>query len=128
MQILNSNNAPAAVGPYVQGIVPTTPGVPVFLSGQIGLDPQTNQLVDGLDKQTRQVFSNIQAVLSEAGLGLSDVTYANVLLTDIGDFSAVNKIYAEIFGLTVPTRAAYAVSALPLGAMIEVVVIAWKPF
>ncbi len=128
MQILNSSNAPAAVGPYVQGIIPTKPGVPVFLSGQIGLDPQTNKLVDGLEAQTRQVFANIQAVLKEAELTLADVTYANVLLTDISDFAAVNKIYAEIFGTTVPTRAAYSVTALPLGAVIEVVVVAWKPF
>lgn len=127
MQVLNSVNAPAAVGPYVQGIVPTGPGVPVFLSGQIGLDPSTNKLVEGLEAQTRQVFSNIAAVLNEAGLTLADVTYANVLLTDIADFAAVNKIYAEIFGDKVPTRAAYAVSALPLGALIEVVVIGWKP-
>ncbi len=126
MQILNSSNAPAAVGPYVQGIVPTKPGVPVFLSGQIGLDPVTNKLVEGLEAQTRQVFANISAVLKEAGCTLADVTYANVLLTDIADFAAVNKIYADIFGQNVPTRAAYAVTALPLGAMIEVVVIGWK--
>jgi len=126
MNILHSNNAPAAVGPYVQGIVPTAPGVPVFLSGQVGLDPVSNTLVDGLEGQTRQVFKNIEAVLKETGCTLNDVTYANVLLQDINDFKAVNEIYSEIFGEHRPTRAAYAVSALPLGALIEVVVIAWK--
>jgi len=126
MDILHSNNAPAAVGPYVQGIVPTQPGVPVFLSGQVGLDPVSNTLVEGLEAQTRQVFKNIEAVLAETNCTLNDVTYANVLLQDINDFKAVNEIYAEVFGEHRPTRAAYAVSALPLGALIEVVVVAWK--
>ncbi|WP_118951511.1 Rid family detoxifying hydrolase [Taibaiella helva] len=126
MNVLNTANAPAAVGPYCQGIVPTAPGVPVFLSGQVGIDPATGALVEGLEAQTRQVFKNIEAVLAETGLTLKDITYANVLLTDIGDFKEVNGYYAEIFGEHRPTRAAYAVSALPLGALIEVVVIAWK--
>jgi len=128
MQILNTSNAPGAVGPYVQGIVPTDPGVPVFLSGQVGLVPETGALAEGLEAQTRQVFKNIEAVLAEAGCTLNDVTYANVLLNDINDFKEVNGYYAEIFGEHRPTRAAYAVSALPLGALIEVVVIAWKKF
>lgn len=126
MKILHTQQAPAAVGPYVQGIVPSAPGVPVFLSGQVGIDPSTGKLTDGLENQTRQVFQNIEAVLKEAGLTLNDVMYANVLLTDIGDFAEVNGYYAEIFGDHRPTRAAYAVSALPLGAKIEVVVTAWK--
>lgn len=126
MQILNTSNSPGAVGPYVQGIVPTSPGVPVFLSGQVGLIPATGVLAEGLKAQTRQVFKNIEAVLAETGCTLKDVTYANVLLQDINDFKEVNGYYAEIFGDHRPTRAAYAVSALPLGALIEVVVIAWK--
>lgn len=126
MTILNTSNAPAAVGPYCQGIVPAAPGVPVFLSGQVGIDPATGALVEGLEAQTRQVFKNIEAVLAETNLTLKDVTYANVLLTDIGDFKEVNGYYAEIFGEHRPTRAAYAVNALPLGALIEVVVTAWK--
>lgn len=126
MNILHSKNAPAAVGPYSQGMVPTESGFPVFLSGQVGLDPVSNTLVEGLEAQTRQIFKNIEAVLAETGCTLNDVTYANVLLQDIGDFKAVNEIYAEIFGEHRPTRAAYAVSALPLGALIEIVVIAWK--
>lgn len=126
MTILNTNNAPAAVGPYVQGIVPQAPGVPVFLSGQIGLIPSSGALAEGLAAQTRQAFKNIEAVLAETGLGLSDVLYANVLLEDIADFKEVNGYYSEIFGDHRPTRAAYAAKALPLGALIEVVVIAWK--
>ena len=128
MTILNTTNAPAAVGPYVQGIVPSAPGVPVFLSGQVGLDPTTNTLVEGLEAQTRQVFKNIEAVLKETDMSLKDVVYANVLLQDIADFKEVNGYYAEAFGTHQPTRAAYAVSALPLGALIEIVVIAWKKF
>lgn len=126
MTILNTSNAPGAVGPYVQGIVPSAPGVPVFLSGQVGLNPETNTLPGGLEAQTRQVFRNIEAVLAETDLTLNDVMHANVLLTDINDFKEVNGYYAEIFGDHRPTRAAYAVSDLPLGAIIEVVVIAWK--
>ncbi len=126
MKTLHSTNAPAAVGPYSQGMVPTSAGVPVFLSGQVGLDPVSNTLVEGLEAQTRQVFKNIEAVLAETGCTLNDVTYANVLLQDINDFKEVNGYYAEIFGEHRPTRAAYAVTALPLGALIEVVVIAWK--
>lgn len=128
MKILHTQQAPAAVGPYVQGIVPAAPGVPVFLSGQVGIDPSTGKLTEGLENQTRQVFKNIEAVLKEAGLTLNDVMYANVLLTDISDFAEVNGYYAEIFGDHRPARAAYAVSALPLGAKIEVVVTAWKNF
>ncbi len=126
MQILSSSQAPAAVGPYCQGIVPSVPGVPVFLSGQIGLDPLTNTLVDGLEAQSRQVFKNIEAVLAEAGLGLSDVLYANVLLENMDHFKEFNGYYAEIFGDHRPTRAAYSVDKLPLGAIVEVVVVAWK--
>lgn len=128
MKTLHSDNAPAAVGPYCQGIVPTKPGVPVFLSGQVGLDPNSNTLVDGLEAQTRMLFKNIEAVLKETGLSLSDVTYANVLLENIDDFKEFNGYYADIFGNHRPTRAAYSVDKLPLGAKVEVVVTAWKPF
>jgi len=126
MQILTSSNAPAAVGPYCQGIIPSSPGVPVFLSGQIGLDPKSNALLEGLEAQTRQVFKNIKAVLAEAGLSLNDVLYANVLLENMDHFKEFNGYYAEIFGDHRPTRAAYSVDKLPLGAIVEVVVIAWK--
>ena len=126
MTTLQTDNAPKAVGPYCQGIVPTAPGVPVFLSGQVGIDPATNQLVDGLEAQTRQLFKNIAAVLAETGLTLNDVTYANVLLENIDDFVEFNAYYAEIFGSHRPTRAAYSVDKLPLGAKVEVVVTAWK--
>lgn len=126
MTILNTNNAPAAVGPYVQGIAPTSPGVPVFLSGQIGLVPSTGVLLEGLEAQTRQAFKNIEAVLAESGLTLNDVMYANVLLQNMEDFKEMNGYYAEIFGEHRPTRAAYAAKALPLGALVEIVVIAWK--
>lgn len=126
MNILSSAHAPAAVGPYSQGIVPSAPGVPVFLSGQVGLNPISNTLVEGLEAQTRQAMSNIEAVLSETGLTLNDVVYANVLLEDINDFKEFNGYYADIFGEHRPTRAAYAVDKLPLGALVEIVVIAWK--
>ncbi len=126
MTTLNTPNAPKAVGPYCQGIVPDAPGVPVFLSGQVGLDPVSNTLVEGLEAQTRQLFKNIEAVLGETGLTLQDATYVNVLLENIDDFVEFNGYYAEIFGEHRPTRAAYAVDKLPLGAKVEVVVTAWK--
>jgi len=126
MKILSSPAAPAAVGPYCQAIIPDAPGVPVYLSGQVGLDPISNKLVEGLEAQTKQLFNNIQAVLKEAGLGLNDVVYANVLLRDIDDFVEFNAYYASIFGTHRPTRAAYSVDKLPLNAEVEVVVTAWK--
>ncbi|HEX4886910.1 MAG TPA: Rid family detoxifying hydrolase [Luteibaculaceae bacterium] len=126
MIVLHSDEAPKAVGPYVQGIIPDSPGVPVYLSGQVGLIPATGKLAEGLEAQTHQVFANIKAVLKEASLGLDAITYVNVLLVDISHFQAVNTIYAQYFPNTQPTRAAYAVNALPLGALIEVVAIAWK--
>lgn len=126
MQILHSNNAPEAVGPYCQAIVPNAPGVPVFLSGQVGIDPKTNKLVDGLKAQSFQAFENIKAVLAEAGLTLNDVVYANVLLANMDDFKEFNSYYADVFGDHRPTRAAYEAAGLPLNAEVEIVITAWK--
>lgn len=126
MKTLHTNKAPKAVGPYCQAIVPTAPGIPIFLSGQVGINPETNALASGLEAQTRQLFKNIEAILAEANLTLNDVMYANVLLENMDDFTEVNTYYADIFGDHRPTRAAYSVDRLPLGAKIEVVVTAWK--
>ena len=126
MQILHSDQAPKAVGPYVQGIVPTGPGVPVMLSGQIGIDPSTNELKETLQDQTEQIFQNIEAVLGEADLGLQDVMFCTVLLEDMEMFQEVNGYYETAFGGHKPARAAFAAKGLPLGAKIEIVVTAWK--
>lgn len=125
-KIFHSDEAPAAVGPYSQAISPTVDGRPVYLSGQLGLDPASMALVEGVEAQTRQAFSNMKAILAAAGLDLSDVMAVDVLLCDIADYAAVNGIYAEMFGDHKPARAAYQVSKLPLGALIEIKAVAWK--
>ncbi|MCW6658950.1 Rid family detoxifying hydrolase [Aerococcaceae bacterium NML191292] len=123
MKVLQSKLAPAAVGPYSQAV---ETGNLVFLSGQLGIDRQTGQLVDGIEAQTAQAFKNIEYVLAEAGLTLANVVKVLVLLADINDFATVNGIYAEQFSEPYPARSAFAVQALPLGARVEIEVIAEK--
>jgi 2-iminobutanoate/2-iminopropanoate deaminase len=97
----------------------------VFTSGQIALDPQTGKLVEGgIEEQTRQVLANLEAVLKAGGSTLSKVIKATVFLDDINNFSAVNKVYAECFPSDPPARSAFQVAALPMGAMIEIEMIA----
>lgn len=122
MKKLSTKKAPAAVGPYSQGI---QTGNLFFLSGQLGLNPETGKMVEGgIEKQTHQVFKNIQAVLESEGLTLNNVVKVLVLLTDINDFAAVNAIYGEYFNEPYPARSAFQVAALPLGGQIEIEVIA----
>jgi 2-iminobutanoate/2-iminopropanoate deaminase len=129
-ETFHSDRAPAAVGPYSQAIAPVGPGRPVYLSGQIGLNPATKDkptlAEGGVEAEARQAFANVKAVLAAAGLELSDVLSVDVLLADMADFAAVNKIYAEEFGDHRPARAAYQAAGLPLGAKIEIKAIAWQ--
>ena len=114
-----TTNAPAAVGPYSQGVsTGQGAGSLVFVSGQVPLDPATGALVEGdIQAQAEQVLKNVGAILAEAGLGYDDVVKTTVLLADIADFAAVNEVYARYFtGETLPARAAFGVAALPLGA------------
>jgi 2-iminobutanoate/2-iminopropanoate deaminase len=121
-QVIETKNAPGAVGPYSQAI---RTGNFVFLSGQIGIDPQTKKLVEGgVEVQARQIFKNVQAILKEAGLGLQNVVKATVFLKDMADFKKVNEIYAAHFHLPYPARSAVAVKDLPLSVDIEIEVIA----
>jgi 2-iminobutanoate/2-iminopropanoate deaminase len=121
-QVIETKNAPEAVGPYSQAI---RTGNFIFLSGQIGIDPQTKQLVEGgVEAQAKQIFKNIQAVLKEAGLGLQNVVKATVFLKDMADFKKVNEIYAAHFQPPYPARSAVAVKELPLSVDIEIEVIA----
>lgn len=121
-QIIETKDAPEAVGPYSQAI--RTDNF-IFLSGQIGIDPQTKQLVEGgVEAQAKQIFKNIQAVLKEAGLGLQNVVKATVFLKDMADFKKVNEIYAAHFEPPFPARSAVAVKELPLSVDIEIEVIA----
>ncbi|MGE5341208.1 MAG: RidA family protein [Candidatus Omnitrophota bacterium] len=119
---ISTPHAPEAVGPYSQAI---RCGSLLFCSGQIGIDPATKKVVDGgVEAQARQIFKNINALLSEAGVGMPNIVKATVFLKDMADFKAVNAIYAENFELPYPARSAVAVKELPLSVDIEIEVIA----
>ena len=124
--VVTSDLAPAAVGPYSQGIIS---GGFVFTAGQSPLDPATGKLVEGgIQAQTHQVFKNLMAVLEAAGSGLEHVVKVGVFLTDMGDFAAMNEVYASYFGDTPPpARSTVAVKELPVGAMVEIDMIAIRP-
>ena len=122
MKVIATKNAPAAVGPYSQAI---DCGDTVYCSGQIPLDPQTGAVVEGgLEAQAHQRFRNVKAVLAEAGLGLENVVKTTVFMTDLGQFGALNAIYAEYFAEPYPARSCVEVSALPKGVLVECEVIA----
>ena len=114
--IVSTPNAPAAIGTYSQAV---KAGSTVYISGQIGLDPASMQLVDGIEPQIHQVFKNLAAVAAAAGGSLADVVKLNVFLTDLGDFPKVNEIMAGYFSQPYPARAAVGVAALPRGALVE---------
>ncbi len=114
--IISTTKAPAAIGTYSQAV---KVGYTVYLAGQIGLDPVTMQLVEGVDAQIEQVFQNMQAVVEEAGGTLADVAKVNVYLTDLGDFAKFNQVMAQYFSEPYPARAVVGVAALPRGALIE---------
>ncbi len=123
--IIATDKAPAAIGPYAQA---NLVGDFIFTSGQIPIDPATSRLVEGgIEEQTRQVFANLKAVLEEAGSGLDRIVKTTCFLANMEDFAAMNKIYAEYFpDGTYPSRSAFQVGALPMGAMIEIEAIAMK--
>ena len=122
MKVIATKNAPAAVGPYSQAI---DCGDTVYCSGQIPPDPQTGAVVEGgLEAQAHQMFRNVKAVLAEAGLSLQNVVKTTVFMTDLGQFGALNAIYAEYFAEPYPARSCVEVSALPKGVLVECEVIA----
>ena len=114
--IVSTENAPAAIGTYSQAV---RVGKTVYLSGQIGLDPATGQLVEGSEAQIRRVFANLKAVAEAAGGSLADVVKLNVYLIDLAHFAKVNEIMATYFAKPYPARAAVGVAALPRGALVE---------
>ncbi len=114
--IISTAAAPAAIGTYSQAV---KVGNTVYLSGQIGLDPASMQMVDGIEAQIHRVFQNLQAVAEAAGGTLGDVVKLNVFLIDLGHFAKVNEIMAEYFSAPYPARAAVGVAALPRGAEVE---------
>ncbi len=115
-QIINTADAPAAIGTYSQAV---KVGDTVYLSGQIGLNPVSMQLADGIVAQIHQVFQNLQAVAIASGGSLADVVKLNVFLTDLGHFAKVNEIMAQYFTAPYPARAAVGVAALPRNAEVE---------
>ncbi len=120
--VVYSKDAPQAVGPYSQAI---NTGNLVFTSGQIAIDPTAGKLVaGGIKEQTRQVMANLSAVLKESGSDFSKVVKVTVFLDDINNFTAFNEVYAGYFTADPPARSAFQVVALPLGAMVEIEMIA----
>ncbi len=120
-EVVVTQHAPAAVGPYSQAI---QTGSFIFASGQLGLDPQNGRLREGLEAQTRQALDNLSAVLQAAGSSLSQVVKTTIFLVDMAAFPTVNAIYAEYFPGDPPARSTVQVAALPLGGLIEIEAIA----
>jgi reactive intermediate/imine deaminase len=115
-QIISTEGGPKAIGTYSQAV---KVGDTVYLSGQIGLDPATMHLVDGIEAQVRRVFDNLSAVAQAAGGSLADIAKLNIFLTDLGHFALVNSIMAEYFQEPYPARAAVGVASLPRCALVE---------
>ncbi len=121
-QVINTPQAPAAIGPYSQAI---QIGNLVFTSGQIPIDPATGTLVQGgIKEQTRRSLANVKAVLEAAGLSMDKVVKTTVFMADMNDFADMNSVYAEFFSEPYPARSAVAVKTLPKGALVEVEVVA----
>lgn len=115
-QVIHTENAPAAIGTYSQAILV---GNTLYLSGQIGLDPYSMELVDDIEAQIRRVFDNLKAVCEAAGGSLADIAKLNIFLTDLSNFQLVNQIMGEYFAQPYPARAALGVASLPKGALVE---------
>ena len=125
MDIINSKDAPEAIGPYSQAVVAT--GEMVFCSGQIPIDPKTGQICDGsVTEQTQLVMKNLKAVLNTAECGVQDVAKTTIYLSDMNDFGAVNSVYAEAMGDHRPARATVEVSRLPKDVKVEIDCIALR--
>jgi 2-iminobutanoate/2-iminopropanoate deaminase len=118
LSTVQTDHAPAAIGPYSQAVV--APPL-VFVSGQLGMDPATGQLVgDDLESQARQALENVKQILTAAGSSLEQVTAVEVFLTDMDKFADFNAVYADFFSAHKPARAAVEVSALPKGGRVEI--------
>jgi len=123
-KIINTKNAPAAIGPYSQAV--EVNGT-LYISGQVPIDPSTGKLIEGgITEQTEQVMKNIEAILTEAGYKFSDVVKSTCLLSDMANFAAMNTVYGSRYPENPPARAAFAVKELPLSVMVEIETIAVK--
>jgi 2-iminobutanoate/2-iminopropanoate deaminase len=123
MKIINSNNAPKAIGPYSQAILS---GNTLYVSGQLPINPVTNEIPLDIASQTRQCLKNIESILIEASMNLTNVVKCTVLLIDMNHFNQMNEIYANFFGNHKPARMAYQVSRLPKDVLVEIDCIAVK--
>ena len=121
-QIISTEHAPAAIGPYVQAV--KTEGM-VFTSGQLPIDPATGAFPEGIEAQTRHSLHNVKAILAEAGFGMDRIIKTTVFLSDMNNFAAMNGVYAEFFGEGgCPARSAVEVARLPKDALVEIEAIA----
>jgi 2-iminobutanoate/2-iminopropanoate deaminase len=121
---VETSGAPAAIGPYSQGI---RAGALVFTAGQIGADPGTGVLADGVAAQSDRALRNLTAILDAAGVSLDRVVKTTIFLTDVDDFAAVNEVYASHFSAPYPARSTVTVAALPKGALVEIEAVAVAP-
>ena len=123
-KIINTSNAPAALGPYSQAVEANGT---LYVSGQVPIDPTTGKVVEGgITEQTEQVMKNIEAILKEAGYEFANVVKSTCLLSDMANFAAMNEVYGKHYPENPPARAAFAVKELPLGVMVEIESIAVK--
>ena len=122
-EIISTSNAPAALGPYSHAVVV---GDMVFTSGQLGIDPATGALAEGVAAQAEQALKNLEAVLKAAGATLNDVVKTTVFVKDLADFATVNGIYAQHFTTDCPARSCVQIAALPAGGLVEIEAIAFK--
>ena len=120
-QNIIAKNAPAAIGPYSHAVCAN--GF-VFTSGQLGIDPATGKLAKDVESQTRQAIENLVNVLQAAGAGIEDIVKTTVFVQDLTDFSKINAIYAERFGVSLPARSCVEVAALPAGGLVEIEAVA----
>lgn len=121
---IETNDAPAAIGPYSQGIAA---GSWIYTAGQIGLDPATGELVEGLEAQARRALANLSGILAAAGCTWKDVVKTTVYLADMADFAAMNAVYAEAVSQPYPARSTVQAAGLPKGARVEIDAVALRP-
>ena len=122
-ETLHTDRAPKAIGPYAQAIKAN--GF-LFTSGQLGIDPATGKLAEGVEAQAHQALVNIDNVLKTAGATMKDILKTTIFLVDLNDFAAVNRIYGDYFGSEFPGRSCFQVSKLPAGGLVEIEVVAYK--
>lgn len=121
MKLISTDKAPAAIGPYSQAL---DLGNMVYLSGQIPVNPETGEMADSIEEQTKQSMKNVEAILREAGLTLSHVVKTTIFLSDLSDFAAMNAVYESFLQKPYPARSCVQVAAIPKGAKVEIECIA----